>query len=486
MWRRHREENSKTPRMENKRKKILPSFSGMTKPTMVKLGNSFKCSLCKKTGDYPALVPHIQTHARNVMSYRGVQIYRCGLDCAQAPHHHCCFCNKTIINKHCFLRHLKTCDEGNLSPQRSFSCSTPQITAVFHTIPGTTMLQAVTTSSTKATTSIEPGKSQGPATTPFILQAVPSLSLQTSVAPSSSSSSAALPSQAAAAKQSSTDASSSAKQASESSDASSLAKRVSTDSASPEKESSDKPEADGSSSHPQQQSPSSSESQAAAFIPPLSPLLSTPTKTIPSSSSSSSSSQPQPTTVRVSVSQQPPTAMSPEHEELEESVLSISDTLHLPTSSTPSPPPIDSLVPLFASEECSSPAPAANAVSSSSYREKSRERVKCPHCPTQLIRRNLKVHINRHHKDILVEARVKSQFRSLYVDAKNGILAVQRHTHGFLAPVHVQKGSHGGGSRAGADMQGEGEGQLQPQGPRCDLRACQQFQQMSLKINILH
>lgn len=101
MWRRHREENSKTPRMENKRKvrysfskvanilcitallwlhirgyflpfqKILPSFSGMTKPTMVKLGNSFKCSLCKKTGDYPALVPHIQTHARNVMSYRG-------------------------------------------------------------------------------------------------------------------------------------------------------------------------------------------------------------------------------------------------------------------------------------------------------------------------------------------------------------------------------------------------------------------------------
>lgn len=43
----------------------------MTKPVMIKEGNSYKCSLCKKTGDYASLVPHIQTHTRNVLTYKG-------------------------------------------------------------------------------------------------------------------------------------------------------------------------------------------------------------------------------------------------------------------------------------------------------------------------------------------------------------------------------------------------------------------------------
>lgn len=52
---------------------------------------------------------------------------------------------------------------------------------------------------------------------------------------------------------------------------------------------------------------------------------------------------------------------------------------------------------------------------------------------------------------------------SICVDAKNGILAVQRHTRSLLVPVHVRKKVRAG------------------QVVRCDLRECHQFQRMAVR-----
>ncbi|KAK7135760.1 hypothetical protein R3I94_014437 [Phoxinus phoxinus] len=71
--------------------------------------NEYKCLFCKKTGEYPALVAHVQTHERSVVKHGGYKIYKCHLGCIDSGHYHCCYCCQSIIRKNLFINHVQKC-----------------------------------------------------------------------------------------------------------------------------------------------------------------------------------------------------------------------------------------------------------------------------------------------------------------------------------------------------------------------------------------
>ncbi|XP_031416705.1 uncharacterized protein LOC116218625 isoform X2 [Clupea harengus] len=471
--------------------KVLTSYVGMTKPTMIKVGNSYKCTLCKKAGDYASLVPHIQTHSRNVLTYKGIQIYKCGLECSDVPHYHCCFCNKNVGNKNLFVRHLKRCEEycaHNVVPKQTCSGE--------HNTAQTTVNDQVSSSQQSAKAS-----SMGTSTTHIVLQTIsgPSL-LQTVTTPVRLQGTAAplwlqttrLPLQNSTAtplllQTTTTTTTSSAKQTSTArSSLQDTSTTTFTLQKTPTSTSSQDEVPTTTSSPPQTPTTTVSELQTPTTAPleletltNTSSLLQTPittsslqqtnTTTPPLPQNTASPLSPlqsttapswQQSTVTTSSSELTPTATPSELEtSLADSTPSESNLLQTTLPASPS----------FSTVTRTSMAPHPEAISPSSPSQSSsppgskeqRPRIKCPHCPMVLFKRNLKVHIARHHKDIPADPKVRFHLRSVCVDAKNGILAVQRHAHGFLAPVHAQRKVYGG------------------QVVRCDLKECQQYQQMA-------
>lgn len=71
------------------------------------------------------------------------------------------------------------------------------------------------------------------------------------------------------------------------------------------------------------------------------------------------------------------------------------------------------------------------------------DKVKCPHCKLACHKRNLATHIQRKHNKKSKDITVSDHLKSVSVDATNGIAAVQKASHGFSVPVHVQKKTWG-------------------------------------------
>ncbi|XP_062382763.1 uncharacterized protein LOC134070421 [Sardina pilchardus] len=410
----------------------------MTKPAMVKVGNSYKCSLCKKAGDYASLVPHIQTHSRNVLTYKGIQIYRCGLDCSGVPHHHCCFCNQSVVLKNVFIRHLKRCEEclihqdnykqtrsgdqnsGSTTAPSQPLANAPAMGIVVQTPSGPALLRTVTT----------PVQLQGTAG-PLLLQAT-HLPLQTSTGTSlllQTTTTASSPKQASTAKSSTT---------------TTTTMSTSNNALTTASSQDDEPTTTSSPSQaPELKTPTIA---AMELTPELMETITNTTTTTAMSPSSPLPQQPTTTTSSVTSSSADQAPAGTASEEQESSSAN-------PASPSHSPPP---------------PPASEMAETSPSESKEQRRRIKCPHCPTVLFKRNLKVHVARHHKDLppppaAAPGNLKRapQLKSVSVDRKNGIVAVQRHARGFLAPVHAQRKVSGG------------------QVVRCDLKECQQFQQMA-------
>ncbi|XP_076153975.1 uncharacterized protein LOC143137605 [Alosa pseudoharengus] len=409
----------------------LKSFIGMTKPAMVEVGNSYKCSLCKKAGDYASLVPHIQTHSRNVLTYKGIQIYRCGLDCCDVPHYHCCFCNQSVVLKNVFIRHLKRCDEclthkANLKQACSGDQNSDRTTA------------SSRPSANAPSVGIVVQTSAGPAllrTTPVQLQGTAGhlLLLQTTATASS-------PKQASTVKSSPQETTTTVTTTSTSNKA--LTTKSSQD---------DEPTT---TSFPSQAPELQTPTTAAMELAP------DPMETLPNTTATATSPSLPQTTASSPSPRQPTTAPS-----WQQTSVTSSSADQAPTGTPSEEQESSSANPVSPSH---SPPPSASEMaemSSQSESKEQRRRMKCPHCPMVLFKRNLKVHITRHHKDLPVPARESPkrtpQLKSVWVDRKNGIVAVRRHARGFLAPVHAQRKVYDG------------------QVVRCDLKECHQFQQMA-------
>lgn len=92
--------------------------------------------------------------------------------------------------------------------------------------------------------------------------------------------------------------------------------------------------------------------------------------------------------------------------------------------------------------------------------------MQCPHCKLVCHKKNLNKHIQRKHNkkksttacDIL---------KNVCVDATNGISAVQRTTHGFSVPIHVQKKTWGHQHKV-----------------QCELEDCRQYHLMAARSGL--
>ncbi|XP_039605896.1 uncharacterized protein LOC120526827 [Polypterus senegalus] len=81
-------------------------------PTVVFGAQEFACLFCYKRSDYAGIISHLQSHKRTVVVHGGFKIYKCSLNCQGSGHYHCCYCQKTVVHKDQFLRHLSDCGKG--------------------------------------------------------------------------------------------------------------------------------------------------------------------------------------------------------------------------------------------------------------------------------------------------------------------------------------------------------------------------------------
>ncbi|KAI7813453.1 hypothetical protein IRJ41_016963, partial [Triplophysa rosa] len=106
------------------------------------------------------------------------------------------------------------------------------------------------------------------------------------------------------------------------------------------------------------------------------------------------------------------------------------------TAAQPSPVP----PPSQASEAASTvPTPPA----SQRLRARQQVRVTCTHCGISINQRNLQVHINRKHRQRVIEITPKRHLSCQCIDAKNGIFAVDKSFFKPCSPIHVQKQTWG-------------------------------------------
>ncbi|XP_067251159.1 S9 family peptidase isoform X2 [Chanodichthys erythropterus] len=89
--------------------------------------NEYKCLFCKKTGEYPALVAHVQTHERSAVKHKGYKMYKCHLGCIESGHYHCFCCFHIIIRKNLFINHVQKCASAKVQmtstePSRVETC----------------------------------------------------------------------------------------------------------------------------------------------------------------------------------------------------------------------------------------------------------------------------------------------------------------------------------------------------------------------------
>ncbi|XP_056602135.1 uncharacterized protein LOC130419421 [Triplophysa dalaica] len=79
-------------------------------PGPIALGeNKYKCRFCKRTGGYPALVAHVQTHEKTAVKHKGNKMYKCHLKCRENGHYHCCYCCHILSRKDILINHLQKC-----------------------------------------------------------------------------------------------------------------------------------------------------------------------------------------------------------------------------------------------------------------------------------------------------------------------------------------------------------------------------------------
>ncbi|XP_051786496.1 uncharacterized protein LOC114656169 [Erpetoichthys calabaricus] len=81
-------------------------------PTVVFGAQEYACLFCYKRTDYADIISHLQSHKRTVVVHGGFKIYKCSLNCQGSGHYHCCYCQKTVVRKDQFLRHLSECGKG--------------------------------------------------------------------------------------------------------------------------------------------------------------------------------------------------------------------------------------------------------------------------------------------------------------------------------------------------------------------------------------
>ncbi|XP_074544217.1 uncharacterized protein LOC141803954 [Halichoeres trimaculatus] len=71
--------------------------------------NLHECPFCLKRGGYAELVAHLQGHQRTLVNFGGYSVYKCYLGCVASGHYHCGFCPRIIIRKELFSKHFKSC-----------------------------------------------------------------------------------------------------------------------------------------------------------------------------------------------------------------------------------------------------------------------------------------------------------------------------------------------------------------------------------------
>ncbi|XP_035476664.2 uncharacterized protein LOC118292088 isoform X2 [Scophthalmus maximus] len=90
--------------------KMNTTFRDGENPELMRLDmETVKCPFCHKTGGYPELIAHLQGHQRSALKYGGYNIYKCHLGCVASSHYHCSSCPRVIVKKDSFLNHFKTC-----------------------------------------------------------------------------------------------------------------------------------------------------------------------------------------------------------------------------------------------------------------------------------------------------------------------------------------------------------------------------------------
>lgn len=93
---------------------------------------------------------------------------------------------------------------------------------------------------------------------------------------------------------------------------------------------------------------------------------------------------------------------------------------------------------------------------------------KCPHCQTEISPKNLAKHVRRKHNVKTKDITFYNHFKSICVDATNGISIEQKTSHGFSLPIHVQKKTWG-----------------RPQTVVCELEECKQCHLMAVRSGLM-
>ncbi|XP_069388419.1 uncharacterized protein [Paralichthys olivaceus] len=137
-----------------------------------------------------------------------------------------------------------------------------------------------------------------------------------------------------------------------------------------------------------------------------------------------------------------------------------------PTTSSAAPPTTSSAAPPTTSSAAqpTTSSAAQPTTSSSSIQHTSSKKAKCSHCGLICLAKNLNKHIHRKHRK---KKNSDGVLRAICVDATNGISAVQKASHGFSVPIHVQKKTWGHLHKV-----------------QCELEECRQYHLMALRSGL--
>lgn len=94
-------------------------------------------------------------------------------------------------------------------------------------------------------------------------------------------------------------------------------------------------------------------------------------------------------------------------------------------------------------------------------------KVKCPHCQNVIYKKNMTKHIVRKHAEKSKDITVTEHLKSVCVDATNGISVVQKASHGFSVPIHVQNKTWGHQHKV-----------------QCELESCRQYHLMAFRSGL--
>ncbi|XP_034005263.1 integumentary mucin C.1-like [Trematomus bernacchii] len=182
-------ENAEKDNMEHRVQTNSTTFPDGACPELKKLDlDTFKCPFCHRTGSYPGLVAHLQSHQRSLVKYGGYNVYKCHLDCVASSHYHCGLCPRIIGRKEMFFNHFKNCctqlpttlASMATAPNKTVTPATAPMTATTRSlmIPATTSTAPVMAPATTSTAQV-----MAPATTSTAPVMAPATTSTTSTAP---------------------------------------------------------------------------------------------------------------------------------------------------------------------------------------------------------------------------------------------------------------------------------------------------------------